>query len=184
MRFNKKYIAYGDSITYGANSFHPSNHYAYRLSEYFNAELYNKGIGAEKFCPELLRKEEPIQPDYVTVAYGTNEDGAESMEEFKRRCHQFLEILSQKFAKAKIYVISPLYRSDCEYEDYYIEFKERERFILETAKFYPNLIGLYGYDLVEQSQDYFSDRPLHPNDKGFESFANNLIKKIEVNGGK
>ena len=109
----KKLLIYGDSIAYGSCSFHNSLHYVARLADRLNAEVFNKGVGREIFCPELLAEREDIDPDYIIVAYGTNSIWTKE-EIYKKQCKKFLETITSYYPKAKMIVITPIWRSECE----------------------------------------------------------------------
>ena len=66
-------IMFGDSITHGYDALNPSFSYANRLADLLNADFVNKGIGGERFFPTLAQLKDDIEPDYITVAYGTND---------------------------------------------------------------------------------------------------------------
>lgn len=68
-----KLLCFGDSITQGYDALYPSNKYTTQLADFLDAEEYNKAIGGEVFFPELVGEKEDFEPDYVTVAYGTND---------------------------------------------------------------------------------------------------------------
>ena len=69
----KKLLAFGDSITHGYDALYPSHKYITRLADFLNAEEHNKAIGGEVFTPGLSLLKEDYTPDYITVAYGTND---------------------------------------------------------------------------------------------------------------
>ena len=66
-------LAFGDSITQGVDVVHPSLAYAPTLARLMDADSRNKGIGGEVFFPALLEEKEDLDPDFVTVAYGSND---------------------------------------------------------------------------------------------------------------
>ena len=51
-----------------------------RLADALGAEEVNKAIGGECFFPELAATKEDFQPEYITVAYGTNDWSRKSAE--------------------------------------------------------------------------------------------------------
>jgi hypothetical protein len=42
----------------------------------------------------------------------------------------------------------------------------------------PNVTVISGFDFVPKDETYFSDLRLHPNDKGFECYSENLYSEI------
>lgn len=60
-----------------------------RLADALGAEEVNKAIGGECFFPELAATKEDFQPEYITVAYGTNDWSRKLAEEFQTNCRAF-----------------------------------------------------------------------------------------------
>ena len=103
----KKMLIFGDSITHGYDAMRPSGHYANILCDALGYEQINKGIGAERYRPELAQLKEPYEPDVVTVVYGTNDWNSCTREEFVANCQGFLEALAKNYKNSKIIVLSP-----------------------------------------------------------------------------
>lgn len=176
----KKYrmIMFGDSITHGYDAFSTSNSYATKLADLLDANAVNKGIGAEKFRPELAALKDYFDPDIITVAYGTNDWGCNDKEAFERASKGFYENLSRNYPNAKIFAITPIWRADI---DDTREFKFRfvNQYLHEIADSLDNVTAIDGYDLVPEDTSLFSDLYLHPNDKGFAYYAENIYKKLK-----
>ena len=66
-------LVYGDSITHGYDALAPSKAYSVSVPFTLSANAINKAIGGEIFFPTLARIKSNINPDYITVAYGTND---------------------------------------------------------------------------------------------------------------
>ena len=81
----KKLIAFGDSITQGFYALRPSDCYISRIADALGAELYNKGIGGERYVPAMVETPDAFTPDYVVVAYGTNDWNRANEEDFMQR---------------------------------------------------------------------------------------------------
>ncbi len=177
----KKYISFGDSITHGYDSVHPKNHYAFCLADLLGAEEYCKAIGGEFFNPDLALADEPIDPDYITVAYGTNDWSKKPKEYFTENCKKFYEILSEKYPKAKIFAITPIWRGDINEEGKgFDDFSFVDSYIKEVTSGLENVICITGIDLVPHDTALFADAYLHPTDKGFDHYFENLKKAIEL----
>ena len=71
----KRILCFGDSISQGYDALYPSNQYTPQLAKLLDAEEYNKAIGGEIFRPELALARDDFEPEYITVAYGTNDWG-------------------------------------------------------------------------------------------------------------
>lgn len=175
---SKKLLMFGDSITQGYDALRPSVCYASRLADKLQAEEFNKGIGGEVFIPALAEIKEDFAPDYITVAYGTNDWSKKTEEDFKVRCKAFFTALSQNYPDAKIFAITPIWRRDYKGERTFGPFENVERLIRTATAPYQNITVISGFDLVPKSEDYFADLRLHPNDNGFVHYADNLYNAI------
>ncbi len=175
----KKMISFGDSITHGYHALRSYKRYVGRLAEALGAEEVCKAIGAEKFWPELAQARDEFDPDYITVAYGTNDWCAFTKDVGVAKCRGFFDALVKNYPNARIFAITPIWRKDIQKDKKFGAFTEMEALICDTAKEYKNISVIRGLDLVPHSEDYFGDLCLHPNDEGFEHYYNNLLMKIE-----
>ena len=113
LRKSRKMICFGDSITQGYDARHSFLTYPNQLADAFDAEMINKGIGGEVFRPDLLANADPMQPDLLTIAYGTNDwSGNFSREELRRHTDLFCRRLVELYPDVPVFAILPLWRSD------------------------------------------------------------------------
>lgn len=179
IKFSKKLLCFGDSITQGYDALYPSNKYTTRLAEYLKAEEHNKAIGGEIFFPALASAKEDFTPDLITVAYGTNDWRCVTREQFRQNCEAFFSNLCQTYPNTKILVIAPIWRKDTDEETDFAAFTDVEIEIKQIVKAYPQITLVSGYDFVPKDPEYFADLRLHPNDRGFDFYFDNLIKAID-----
>lgn len=173
----KKLLAYGDSITQGYDALHPRNTYAMRLADALDAELYNKGLGGAPFCPHLVKAENGVDnPDYITVAYGTNDWGGRDAETLKRNCEGFLKELHQKYPHIPTLVLTPIWRADIDTPKKAGTYADVEKIIEDACKKYKNMTLVHGLELVPPDSSLFGDKRVHPNDHGFMYYAEGLKK--------
>lgn len=176
---NKKLIAFGDSITQGYDALRPSNRYISKLADYLGAEETNKAIGGDRFFPELAELPDSFSPDYVAVAYGTNDWNCTKRSDFQINCKAFFDALIKNYPEAKIIAITPIPRANMAEARPYGDFRNLYGDILSAASPYHNITVINGFELIPQNTSLFADRILHPNDEGFELYFKNLIKKIK-----
>jgi len=177
----KKLIAFGDSITHGYDALYPSNRYIAKLSDMLGAEEFNKAVGGECFFSELAELADSFVPDYITVAYGTNDWNGRDEETFQHTCKEFYANLSQNYPDSKIFAITPIWRKDMgEYREFG-DFKKVEKGIRSAVVGIENITVISGFDLVPKDEKYFADLRLHPNDDGFAYYAENLYREIKRN---
>lgn len=176
----RKLLCFGDSITHGYDARHPYNKYATALARFLQAEEHNKGIGGEIFFPDLATTQEDFVPDYITVAYGTNDWNNCSREEFDRNCMAFFARLSENYPKSRIYAITPIWRADFRVVRKFGFFDQVEASIRQAVAGLENVTVISGFDLVPHEESLYADLYLHPNDEGFLHYGKNLCSRMRT----
>ena len=179
VKYGKKLVAFGDSITHGYDALRNYNKYITRLAETLGCEEYNKAIGGEVFIPSLSALKEDFEPDIITVAYGTNDWSQKEASIYIRRCTEFYEALCANYPNVPIFAITPIWRLDSCEEKKMGAFENTEKFIREVCASYKNVTVVNGLELFPRDTDLFADGRLHPNDEGFECYFENLYKKVK-----
>lgn len=176
----KTLLCFGDSITQGYDALYPSHKYVSRLADMLGAQEYNKAIGGEIFFPALAAARERFEPDYITVAYGTNDWNRCTKEEFIENCKAFFCNLHRNYPNAKIFVITPIWRKDMDEDRPCGTFASIAEMIQRQAGAYDNISVIQGFPFVPQDENLFADFRLHPNDRGFDYYFENLAKQIKA----
>lgn len=175
----KKLICFGDSITHGVDALYPSNKYTSLLAEMLEAEEYNKAISGDRFFPELAASADDFEPDYITVAYGTNDWARSTREEFLDWSKRFYQNLSRNYPNSKIIGLTPIWRKDTDERTSFVEFEKVSDIIFQQTKGLKNVTILNGYDFVPHDENNYADLRLHPNDKGFRFYFENLAEQLK-----
>ena len=176
----KQVLMLGDSITQGYCAVHPSCRYSSMVADEIGAEERNKAIGGEIFRPELaVLRDEDYEPDYITVAYGTNDWSCRTRERMVEQCRDFYVGLSKTYPNAKIFAIAPIWRADRDKKTEYGSFDLVFDDIENAVKDLPNVEFISAYSFVPENPEFFADLYLHPNDAGFEYYCKGLAKKIK-----
>lgn len=175
-----KLLALGDSITYGNAAMHPSNRYASKLCQALGLEEFNKGIGGERFCPDLAATRDDFEPDLILVAYGTNDWRKSTREEFYANVNGFFTALNQTYPGVKTIVITPTWRSNLHVKTNFDSMDQVIAAIREAASGRENTVIVDGMELVPHDVSYFGDYGCHPNEKGFEMYTQNLLKILQI----
>lgn len=179
---DKTLVAFGDSITQGYDALRPSGRYVSILADSLGADELNKAIGGEIMVPELAGMKESFVPDYITVAYGTNDWSTRLEPDFRARCREFYLTLSKTYPHSKIFAITPIWREDYKGERAFGDFDLVERDIAEAVADLDNVTLIRGFDLVPHDIKNYADLRLHPNDAGFEHYGSNLYSEIKKYG--
>lgn len=174
----KKIICFGDSITHGYDALYPSNKYISKLARILDAQEYNKAIGGEIFFPDLAKTKEDFEPDYISVAYGTNDWNCCTRSEFVQNCKAFFHNLTLNYPRVKIFAITPIWRKDYTENRAFGKFDEVDQEIKNIVEPYKNITAVSGYNFVNHDESLYADLRLHPNDEGFEQYFKRLAEKI------
>lgn len=180
----RKMLFFGDSITQGYDALRPSNRYTTKLAEAFGAEEINKGIAGEQLFPELANTREDFCPEYICVAYGTNDWSKSTEDDFLQRCYAFYRTLHTNYPTSRIFAITPIWRKDQDVARDFGEFSKVRECIQNVVKDFSNITCIDGLNLVPHDESCFGDLRLHPNDSGFACYYQNLFEKIkkEIDG--
>lgn len=174
----KTLMTFGDSITQGYDALRPMNCYTVKLAEALNAEEINKAIGGERFFPALATCLEAEEPDYVSVAYGTNDWGVGTWKQFSKNCPQFFRNLRETYPHAKILALTPIWRKDKDEVRKCCDFTKVGETIREAVRDIPGAAVIDCYEMVPEDEKYFADFRLHPNDEGFRWYSEGLLKAL------
>ena len=178
IRPSKKLLAFGDSITQGFDAMRNYNRQIARLAEALDAEEFSRAVGAERFIPELAALRDDFDPDYIVVAYGTNDFTGMTPSQFTDNCNAFFRNLAGHYPNAKIYAITPIWRADTANTRKFTSFFDIEKGIYAATADLGNVTVIDGQTLVPHDTKFYADGRLHPNDAGFEHYYQNLRKAI------
>ena len=175
----RKMIAFGDSITQGYDAIYPSLSYVTSLARLMDADVTNKGIGGDYFCPDMLKDADPETPDLITVAYGINDWCSLSPEVYRKSCPAFFRRLHELYPDTPVYAISPIWYGEPEKKTQFgIPAYRVHEWMEELCADIPKLHLIRGWDLVPHFSNFYSDFIVHPNDLGFGIYAQNLYRAI------
>ena len=177
---SKKLLAFGDSITQGCDALRPSHRYIAQLAQALDAQEYNKAIGGAVSFPELARVRENFEPDYVVVAYGTNDWRFITPEDFFDRYCALLDTIGEYYPSAQVFLLTPIWRKDTDTESKWERFELVEHHIRKAAARLPHAAVIRGFDLVPHDENYYADLRLHPNDAGFDCYFEHLWPEIKA----
>ena len=179
LKRNRRLLCFGDSITQGFDNTYPSQSYVSRLARMLDADEINKGVGGEKFRPELLGSDEGLSPDVITVAYGTNDWSSLTKEEFARGCSAFCRGVRERYPQAKIFLISPIWRSEPhKTRNFGAPLEATFDVIRDCCQGLDGVTVINGYGFVPHQKEFFRDMRVHPNDMGSAQYAEGLYAQI------
>ena len=175
----KKLLMYGDSITQGYCATRPSLRLAAKVAAGLDMEECNRAMAGSTFLPDVAAAVDPVTPDLITVSYGSNDWGqGHTAEQLAENCRQFLRNIRKNYPDIPIMMVSPVFRFSFECCNPCIDYETVTETLRQTAAEFDNLHFICGVDLVPHEETMFFDG-LHPNDQGFEIYADNLIAQIK-----
>ena len=178
----RKVLIYGDSITHGYDATVPERSYASRLAEYLDGDCINKAIGGEVFRPGLSELTDPIQPELITVAYGTNDWPRRPVAEMGENARAFLSNLRRAYPDARIVVFGPIWRIISGEMRHGSPFSAVGQCLEGIAKELGNAVYIDCYPFVPHDLEYYSADGTHPNDAGFAHYADGVIRALKELG--
>ena len=175
-----KLLQLGDSITHGYDTREPQNSYASIVTDALEAHSRNKAIGGEVFQPTLATlRDNDFDPDYITVAYGTNDWAHSTKEVLERDCTAFYHNLAATYPRAKIFAITPIWRGSADTPHAAGPFSIVAEIIRSAVADLPSVTVIEGYGFVPQDPACFSPDLLHPVDLGFSHYGRNLVAELK-----
>lgn len=178
----RKILVLGDSITQGYDAVYPSQSYANKMAWALDAEIVNQAIGGEIFRPAILDEELPFTPDLITVAFGTNDWSGQTAEAFEKNADGFYTKLAGLYPDTPVFAILPIWRADWEKVTRTKPFHESREILRTLAEKHPNFRVIDGMTLTPHLPAFFSDLYLHPNDLGFQIYAQELVRQMKEIG--
>lgn len=181
----KKVLVYGDSITQGFDTLHPTVHHVHALCQALDAEEFNKGVGGERHAPQLVRCPESFIPDYIFIGYGTNDWRGTDPALLESNCRELYQLLAEMYPNVPVITVTPVWRADLDAHGDAIRFRsfhDVEECIMRHTAQYPNVTVVRGFDLIPHDIKHFADYGLHPNDSGFEHYSKNLLAALKAKG--
>ncbi len=173
----KNFLFHGDSITQGYTAEYPSLSYANRIVRAFDAHCVNQAIGGAVFNPDLIGPLDFV-PDKIIVGYGTN-DWSKGFD-YTANSLAFFEKLKETFPNSEVVVITPIWRGNIKEKE-----KGTQHSFVKMCEIIKNNAIKCGFKVVDglsivpHNPDCFVQDILHPNDYGFEHYAENLYNIIK-----
>ena len=170
----------GDSITNGSTTRYTSMGYTHQVARALDAHIINQGIGGEEFNPAAVDTDLTLDVDLVVLAFGTNDwSHAPSHSHMVGAVNGHLAALRDYYPDKKIAMLLPIWRADHVLTNKPTgSFEEARRVFCEAAARF-DVTVIDGWGLVPHITDVFADARLHPNEFGFQFYAENLLPYLK-----
>lgn len=167
----EKVLWMGDSITQGFGPLRSSQTYVSRANRVLNYDIINQGIGGYIYDKNILTDMNGYRPDKIIISMGTNQFENEDLQVVE----EYYIRLKEVYGDTPVLCITPIWRGDKPGME--VIFERFCNGIKEICKKYDNITVVDGFTLVPHLSEYFLD-DLHPNAKGCEVYAGNLLNAI------
>lgn len=174
----RRMLCFGDSITQGYDTRHPSLAYPNQLADALDAEMVNKGVGGDKFNPALAILPDAEIPDLITVAYGTNDWSVRERKELEDSATAFFDTLARLYPDTPVCAMLPIWRRDLDRITKVGTFADAAKIIRNAASRHPRATVVDGLGLLPHLPECCVADGLHPNDFGFLMMTRNLLRKL------
>ena len=178
----KKYLAYGSSITHGNSAIRPTGTYAMKVAQLLGVDLINLGFGGGAHCERQMADyiAEREDWDFATLELGINMVNGFEVGEFKERVEYFISRIAKAHPDKWIFCIDIF-----TYFDDFIssskkqnKFREVVRSTVENLNM-PKLMYIDGRKLLKSLSGLCGGDLVHPSPFGMEEIAENLSKIIK-----
>lgn len=177
----RRWLAYGSSITYGANTLHPATSYIQQTARRLGVDVLNLGLPgsclAEPVMAEHIAARAGI--DLITCELGVNMTGLITPEEFENRIRHLLTTVADRQPTRQVVALN-IYpqRADHHLDQAHHDTVRTPIFnrivpavVAELAR--PNLHMVDGRDVLRNLSGLTTDL-LHPSDEGHITMGENL----------
>lgn len=172
-------LFFGDSITQGYITEFPSLNYVTRFAERSGYDFYNFAVGGDIYKGFIAEIEVERRPEIVFTAYGTNDwNQGISAAALKKNMRDYYSVICEKYPSSRIVAILPIWRADGEPARTIGTFDELFPVMRNILAEFPKVEIIDGRELVPHVTGLYADVRLHPNDLGFEFYANALFDKM------
>ena len=183
---DKKYLAYGTSITHGAASTGIHLAYVSQTARRLGVDLCNLGVGGSAFCePELANLiAEREDWDFATLSLSVNMVGGFSVEEFRDRVSYMINKVGGSSRPVFCITIFPHFRdlntkkvnNNVELAKRTVSFRKVLKEEVDKSE-KDNLYLINGSDLLKEFGGLSIDL-IHPADNGMIQMGENLASKV------
>jgi hypothetical protein len=173
----QRLLCLGDSIIQGFMAQRPAFSLVALLGERLSMQTINQGICAYQYDNALLEGLQEIGPcSSLLVGLGTNDWNFDfEMQSIKNRVFSFYSRLTELFPSIPIFVLTPIWRSDCEQLQPCGTFEELSETIANEARRFANVHIIEGLSVSPHDSTYYTDGFLHPNVQGFQYLADRVF---------
>jgi len=171
----RRYLAYGSSITHGANACRPSGTYAMLTARHLGADLINQGYGGGAHLEETMAHYLAGRDDwdFTTLEMGIN-IGGWKLSRFAQTVEKFVRIITSAHPDKWVFCIDVFtFAPDLGHSMQWCQgYRDAVRQVVADAKL-PRVVYVNGLEILPDPAGLSHDL-VHPTDDGFAQMAQNL----------
>lgn len=172
-------LCLGDSITQGMDARHPYVTYPVAVARHLGWDMLNQGIGGYVFNQDSLDESLSFRPDWITIAYGTNDWGkCDTLLSFQLNCRAYMDNIVRIFPHSRILLFTPLWRHNQDEHKQTGTLQDIRHSMEEIGAAYPSVHVVDGLSLVPHEEHLYVDG-VHPSDEGFGHYAQQIIARLD-----
>lgn len=181
----RTWLAYGSSITFGANTLHPTNTYVHHAAHLLGVDALNQGIPGSCLCEPEMAAHLAARPDwdFATLELGVNLVELATPGEFESRVRHLLHTLHRARPDAPIFVLNIFPNRADHLRDRLAPAAVNTplfnaivpRLVAELAS--PRVRFIAGHDILTDLSGLHTDL-IHPSDEGHLSMGRNLAARL------
>ena len=184
----KKILVLGDSGFQGYHPEHFQNTSMNTISDFYDADMINQGIGGERFNKDNIEKLD-FNPDIIIVGFGVN-DWASGHFKNGEDAREYLKRLTELYPSYPVFLVLPpdmewlektrknddlLYTSDNGNSQ---TIKDVRDILFEISKDFENIITINTKDFMQSYPGFFYTDNVHLTDLGNVRYAMSFIKEL------
>ena len=177
----RRYLAYGSSITHGSSAIRPTGTYAMKTAQLLEVDLINLGFGGGAHCERQLADyiAERKDWDFATLEMGINMVGGFETEEFKKRVNYFITKIAKAHPDKWVFCID-LFSFYGDFDPASTKQDEFREVVQNTVKRLgmPKVVHIDGREILQNISGLTGDL-VHPSSMGMEEMAINLSNIIK-----
>ena len=179
----KQVLMFGDSILQGMNARFSSLCLPVLLSQHWNCDILPQAMGGGSFGEHVIDENLPYTPDVIVIMFGCNDwyTFAKTNEEITENARAFAEKLDALYPDIPRYFISPIWSATWQKSrrEGMCPYGEVHDYIQKGIASMKNTTLLRGFDLCPHHSSFLADG-VHPNELGFQYYANQIAKAIQL----
>lgn len=184
-----RYVAFGDSITFGLSSSASDKKYVYLLSQKLDTVIdsvtflsFNSGVSGNTSLDLLKRVEKDVlahEPSVITVMIGTNDIRANRpIDDFYNELSTVIDIIKNNISWCEIFLATPPYMTSFNLGNTAIRDSFNSKIVQIAIEKSVNFVDMY--NLTKDISGFLSGDGFHPSDIGHQAISDIFFDSMDA----